>query len=54
VTAPDPRLFVRKLRRDGKYAVEYVFPLSGQRLNKIISADELQRERTAGKYQVFG
>jgi len=43
-----------KLRKDGKYAVEYVFPLSGRRLDKIITAEELLRERTAGKYQVIG
>lgn len=51
---PDQRLYVRKLRKDGKYAVEYVFPLSGRRLDKIITAEELLRERTAGKYQVIG
>ena len=38
---------VHPMRRDGKHMVEFVFPISGRRIRKLIAAAELN-EKTAG------
>ena len=46
------RLFVKNRRKDGKYMVVYVYPCSGRKMRKIITAETLQAERDSGKYDV--
>jgi len=46
------RLFVKNRRKDGKYTVVYVYPCSGRKLTKIITAETLQTERDSDKYDI--
>jgi hypothetical protein len=39
-------------RSDGKYAVTYVFPISGKSIKKIITKEKLDQEKQSGKYEI--
>jgi hypothetical protein len=51
--APNKRAFVGAQRKDGKYPVQLVYPLSGRRISKLMTADQVDRLRSEG-YDVFG
>ena len=38
---PQKRAFVHPIRKDGKYPVTFVYPVSGTRLKKLIPAADL-------------
>jgi len=47
-------LYVSSLpRSDGKYAVTYVFPISGKSIKKVITKDKLDQEKKSGKYEII-
>ncbi len=43
-------LCINSMRRDGKVAVTYVFPISGKRLRKLLTLAQLDEEKASGKY----
>lgn len=49
---PKERIWVRNIRKDRKLTVEYVFPIAGTRLRKIITLEKLEQERADG-YLIF-
>ncbi len=51
-TNTKPRLFVGATRRDGKIKVQYVYPMSGRRFTKIITAERLAEDRASGSYTI--
>jgi hypothetical protein len=46
--APQKRMFIHPLRRDGKFPVSFVFPLSGRCIKRLLSPDQLEAERAKG------
>lgn len=46
------RAFVGIRRKDGKYPVQFVFPISGTRCNKLLSIEQVRE--LSGKYLVIG
>lgn len=49
---PNRRAFVGAQRKDGRYPVQLIYPLSGKRLNKLMTQDQIDRLRAEG-YDVF-
>lgn len=47
-------LFVAPRRRDGKYAVEFVFPITGRRSRRVLTVDQLRVYLAGDKYSVGG
>lgn len=45
------RLFVKPMRKDGKYPVTYLFMSSGRTIKKIITKETLEEEIIKGKEQ---
>jgi hypothetical protein len=50
----ETRLFVKNRRKDGKYSVVYVYPLSGRRIGAILTAEKLAAAKASGEYRVIG
>lgn len=48
-----PRAFVSSPRRDGRFSVQLVYPMSGARRTKIMTRDQVVRLKEEG-YQVYG
>ena len=42
-----------KQRNDGKYRVEFVYPRSGARVTKILTAEKFEEMRASGQYHVY-
>ena len=49
-----PQAFVKGPRKDGKYAVQYVYPQAGKRLHKIITQQQLDALVAEQRYNVYG
>ncbi len=47
-----PIVYVGRLRRDGKFPCQFVFPNSGKRLSKLKTAEQIEALRA--DYQVQG
>jgi len=39
--ADDSKMFIGRMRRDGKFPVQFVFPISGKRSNNIMTKDQI-------------
>ena len=52
-TVGNPIMYIGRARKDGKFPVQYVYPLSGRRFNKIVPADKLQIDIDSGDYRVI-
>lgn len=50
---PPKTIYVQNERKDGKFTVTYVFPISGVRLTKIRTREQIEAER-ANDYQIIG
>lgn len=50
---PPMKVFINAHRKDGKYNVTYVFPLSDKRINKVVTGQKLADDRLNG-YIVVG
>jgi hypothetical protein len=50
---PPKTIYVQGQRKDGKYKVTYVFPVSGVRMSKIRTKEQILAER-ANDYQIIG
>lgn len=53
IKQPPKRIYVQGIRKDGKYKVTYVFPVSGTSLVKIRTREQIEAERPKG-YLVIG
>jgi hypothetical protein len=53
MNTPNKRAFIGKARKDGKYPVQLVYPLSGNRLHKLMTEAQLAELATDG-YTVIG
>jgi len=47
-----PILYVGRVRKDGKFKCEFVFPSSGRRISKLKTAEQIEQLRE--EYQVQG
>jgi hypothetical protein len=45
--------YVRPVRRDGKHIVEFVYPISGRRIRKLIATADLQAQTTDKGYALI-
>jgi len=50
---PKPIMYVGRVRRDGKIPVQYVYPLSGRRFLKIVTAERFKEDSESGDYTVL-
>jgi hypothetical protein len=48
-----PRIYVQTARTDGKFKVQYVFPITGTRTTKIITRAKLDDAQASGSYAVI-
>jgi len=48
----EPRAFFKE-RNDGKYSVQFVYPRSGSRVNKILTREKFEEMKASGKYHVY-
>lgn len=52
--ADSPRAFVSPQRKDGLYPVQFVYPTTGARVKKLLSAADLEKLKAEGRYLVIG
>ncbi len=45
-------IYVGNMRRDGKISCVYVFPISGRKITKLLTRDQLAAETIKGDYDV--
>ena len=48
-----PLAYVHQIRKDGKFPVTFVYPISGRKLSKLLSADQLRAEKLTGYYKMI-
>lgn len=53
MSQPNKAIYVQQRRFDGKFKVTYVFPISGVRLTKIKTREQIEAERYKG-YDILG
>jgi len=46
--------YVTGPRKDGKYAVQYVYPISGKRIHKLSTREQLDALLANAAYSVYG
>ena len=42
----------RHPRKDGKFQCDYFFPLSGKRIRRLLTAEQIKAEEAAGRYEI--